>query len=151
MASIKIPHSVRASIERHAEAVYPTEGCGVLLGRIAADGDWIVQSVEPVANVAPDGGRDRYELDPRVYSNIEKRLHAAGGIQSVLGFFHSHPDGLPTPSSVDLDAALALFAFARERYLYAIQTAADGKAGALSVWRLSGSFQSFEKLSVEDA
>lgn len=130
MQRIQFPASVRGEIARHLRAQYPREGCGVLLGH----GGRISDAV-PVANIAPPGNNDRFEFDPLDYSEGERRANAAG--LRIVGFFHSHPDSPPVPSRVDLEAAQGLFEFARERYLYAIQTVTASGAGELRIWRLS--------------
>ncbi|MDD3799399.1 MAG: M67 family metallopeptidase [Novosphingobium sp.] len=91
-----------------AEKAAPEECCGLLLG---AEGR--IAEIRPVANVADDP-RSRFEIDPRVLIDA-CRAERAGGPQ-LVGYYHSHPAGLPEPSPCDRD-----------------QAAGDGK-----VWAIAG-------------
>lgn len=81
----------------HAEALYPEECVGAMLGQGA-----VVQSTVPLSNVAFDR-RSGFEISAREYLAIERQADAIG--VQVLGFYHSHPDGLAQPSSRDVELA----------------------------------------------
>lgn len=72
------------------------ECCGLVLGE--AGGVRIL----PAANVSPDPSR-HFEIDPVILIAAEKFARAGG--PTVLGCYHSHPNGLGQPSPTD--AALA--------------------------------------------
>ncbi|MDB5064624.1 MAG: hypothetical protein JWM18_1058, partial [Chloroflexi bacterium] len=55
--------SAAAELRRLAASAYPSEGCGVLVGAVGADGLLAVRSVTSGANLSARG-RDRFELDP---------------------------------------------------------------------------------------
>lgn len=58
----------------------------------------------PALNVAHDPRRS-FEIDPAIlFSAI--RTERAGGAR-ILGYYHSHPAGDPTPSAADLAQACA--------------------------------------------
>jgi proteasome lid subunit RPN8/RPN11 len=80
-----------------ARADAPNETCGVLGG----SGDR-VQAVIPVPNAA-EAPRVHYRLDERAQVKAFAQIEAAG--QSVIGFYHSHPDGDPIPSPTDVQLA----------------------------------------------
>ena len=93
------------------------EICGLLLGR-----DQDVLEVCVAENIA-DRPDKRFEIDPAILIGAHKAARN-GGI-SVLGHYHSHPDGMCEPSAYDADMALD------EGALWLICTA-DGR---YSLWR----------------
>ena len=97
-------------------------------------------------NRAPESSRDRYELDPLAYMKIEARLQRGC---AVVGFFHSHPDGPPQPSHIDLEMARGLFEVAREFYIYAIQSVSANGPGELACWRLNPMLSGFDWVAIE--
>jgi len=77
-----------------AETAGDHECCGLLRGA----GD-IVAAVELAQNVAADPTR-HFEIDPAALISAGKDVRS-GGIP-VLGFFHSHPNGVAAPSPTDV-------------------------------------------------
>lgn len=75
------------------------EVCGLLLG----DGEVVTAAVH-CFNVADDPGRS-FEIDPRQL--LAAHRAARGGGPRILGCYHSHPDGAPTPSPRDAGDAAA--------------------------------------------
>ena len=86
-----------------AEAAYPKEACGLLVGRAEPAGDIVVTRVVASANVAEGGGHDRFEVDPRVRLEVMRGLEDQPGC--LVGHYHSHPDHPAQPSPRDLDVA----------------------------------------------
>jgi proteasome lid subunit RPN8/RPN11 len=109
-----------------AEATYPYEGCGVLVGR-AAEGDSSVTEVVEGHNLVTDRRRDRYELDPRDIVQAERSAHESG--EDVVGFFHTHPDHPARPSQFDTDRAWP-------GYHYVVIAVHSGRQVAATAWRL---------------
>ena len=105
--------------QMHAEAVaaHPRECCGMLLGH----GMQILQ-VCSAQNVHPTP-RTHFEIDPQALVDVH-RAAREGGFQ-IIGYYHSHPDGPPQPSSTD--AAMAT----GDYRIWAIITG-DGK---VSLWQ----------------
>lgn len=93
--------SVRCSaleaMRSHARAEQPDECCGILLG----DGGTILKA-RPVSNVHPTP-RTRFTIDPQAL--IDAHRAAREGDLQVLGYYHSHPNGDPTPSVRDRQGA----------------------------------------------
>lgn len=82
-----------------AEAAWPAEACGLVVGR--GGGHLVrVTRVVPAANLRADTC-DRFELDPAVRLGLERELRAAGGKDRIVGHYHSHPDGTAAPSAAD--------------------------------------------------
>ena len=98
-ASLRLTPAQLRAIEAAAEAAYPEEACGLLVGRRAPDGGWRVGAVEASANVAEPPRTRRFEVDPRLRLRLERRLR--GRPDSIVGLYHSHPDGAAEPSERD--------------------------------------------------
>ena len=91
------------AVAGHAEAAYPAECCGLLIGAAEGARVWRVHRVVQSRNLAPAGRRDRFEVDPALRLKLQRELRGSG--EAVVGLYHSHPDGPPTPSATDLDSA----------------------------------------------
>ena len=111
-----------------AEAAYPYEGCGVLVGS-AAERGWRVSQVLAGRNLVQDRRRDRYELDPRDIIAAERA--ARDRAQEVVGFFHTHPDHPARPSQFDRDHAWP-------GYVYVVCAVQEGRMTRATAWRLGG-------------
>lgn len=82
-----------AALIAAARGALPRECCGLLLGqgrRIAL--------AQPAANVHADPLR-HFEIDPAALIAAH-RAARAGGLE-LLGYYHSHPNGLAGPSAQD--------------------------------------------------
>lgn len=90
-------------IAEAAEAAYPRECCGLLVGRIRPSGDHEVLEVVASPNRDESGRRDRFEIDSQLYIDVQRRLR--GSAQRVIGVYHSHCDHRAQPSETDLDLA----------------------------------------------
>ena len=89
-----------------AEAAYPQEACGLLVGRTdTEDGDRTVRvvSVADSPNLAAGARHQRFEVDPALRLRLQRELR--GGASTIVGLYHSHPDGVAQPSERDLEAA----------------------------------------------
>nr|WP_317975322.1 M67 family metallopeptidase [Novosphingobium sp. IK01] len=123
---------------------FPAEACGLLLGK-----EGHIMEARACANVAPDPLR-HFEIDPAALIAAH-RASRAGGL-AVLGYFHSHPNGLARPSATDARAA------AGDGRIWAIIALTDagpsdvgpsGQDAMLTLWRDTPS--GFEPLSYRDA
>ena len=90
-----------------AEAAYPGECCGLLVGRDRGMGELEVTRVVPSPNLAggqagEGGRRDRFEVDPEIRLRLQRDLE--GGPERIIGLYHSHPDHSAQPSAHDLDS-----------------------------------------------
>lgn len=83
-----------------ARAAYPRECCGLLEGR--RDGlVWQIAALHPARNLAT--AQDRFQIDPADHMAAQKAARARG--QSIIGCYHSHPNGQAVPSAHDLAGA----------------------------------------------
>ena len=126
-ASLRLTQAQLRAIEAAAEDAYPEEACGLLVGRCEPGGACRISAVEASANVAEPPRTRRFEVDPKLRLRLERALR--DGPESVVGVYHSHPDGSAAPSDTDL-------AMIFEPALIWLITAVDGgRAGATTAWR----------------
>ncbi len=106
---ISLPLSFLKVITDVAEAAYPQESCGLLVGRDDGAGTLVVTRVVESPNLAEPGIKDRFEVDPQVRFNVMRELdnNAKQGLAQhrIIGHYHSHPDHPAQPSKTDLDMA----------------------------------------------
>lgn len=85
---------------------WPNEACGVLAGTIEHRDDapdallLLVTHAYSVQNAAVGSANDRFEFDPASW--IQTIYHMQKNRQSLVGYFHSHPQSSPIPSARDL-------------------------------------------------
>ncbi len=134
----------QAVLQAHAEAAYPEECVGALLGQLRDD-VVVVSEVRPLDNEwAPLGGdefdrdrRTRYRVAPSVMLALI-REEAETGV-ALVGFYHSHPDHEARPSQTDLlESAIG--------YIYMIQSVVNGKASVLTAWQVEDVNASFSSV-----
>jgi proteasome lid subunit RPN8/RPN11 len=133
---MKIPRQLLDQIHRHAEAGYPNEVCGVMLGSAGT-----TTEVVPATNTRTDSAHDRYLIDPLAYMKIERDADKRG--LQVLGIYHSHPDCPARPSQFDLDNAWPNFS-------YLIISLAGGKVVESRCWRLCEQPRQFDPETVQN-
>ena len=126
-ASLRLTPAQLRTIEAVAEAAYPEEACGLLVGRRAPDGGWRVGAVEASANVAEPPRTRRFEVDPRLRLRLERRLR--GRPDSIVGLYHSHPDGAAEPS--ERDRAMVF----EPALIWLITAVGRNRAPATRAWR----------------
>lgn len=127
--------AIRSFIEAHAVEAYPQECCGVLVGRVDAQGRHALEA-HRTGNLNTERAHDRFELDPRDYMRIDKEARTRK--LDIVGIYHSHPDHPAKPSQTDLDAAW-------EGYSYVIVAVNKGKPGDFHSFQLlQGKFEQEE-------
>ena len=90
---LPVPAKVCRQIIDAARNAHPREACGLLLGRAGR----VIEARE-CRNVHPQSER-HFEIDPQALIDAH-REEREGGPQ-ILGYFHSHPSGEPSPSDTD--------------------------------------------------
>ena len=99
-----------AAIKAHAEADYPHECGGLLVGHLEAGGGKAVVETLPMENTADVETRhDRVLIDPRALMLADREAREKG--LDVVGYYHSHPDDEAVPSQFDLDHALPVWSY----------------------------------------
>lgn len=96
-----LPASLRQEIVGHVERAWPQEGCGLLLGVQGGAGEWQVSALLPSSNLAADP-RTGFEIDPPLLMKAQREARHGG--PSVIGHYHSHPNGSAIPSARDAEA-----------------------------------------------
>ena len=126
---------VEAAIRQHAEAAYPHECCGALLGsRARRRATKRCRSTTHTGESGAGGfsSRRRTIGRPRRAPTRRRRL---------LGFYHSHPDHPAEPSQFDLDHAWPNLS-------YVIVSVRDGQDRELRSWRLRPDRSRFDEETV---
>jgi proteasome lid subunit RPN8/RPN11 len=94
---LHLPDPLRARIITEARAAFPNECCGLIEAERSGDMVHII-GLHPTANVADDPAAG-FEIDPSAHIRLRCELRGTG--RSVVGCYHSHPNGRPTPSERD--------------------------------------------------
>lgn len=84
-----------------------------------------IACVLPTANVAADPDR-HFEIDPAALIAAHRKARAGG--PQVVGYFHSHPNGLARPSAIDAASA------ARDGRVWAIAAPVSDGSWAITCW-----------------
>lgn len=124
--ALTITPQAHAAILRAATQAQPNEACGLLFGTASH-----IIAAKPATNVHPVPHR-HFEIDPAALIDAHKAARAGG--PQLLGYYHSHPNGLARPSATD--AAMA----SGDGRIWAIAAGGD-----VSLWRDAPS--GFEALS----
>lgn len=108
----------------HAEAAYPGEACGALLGRPGLSLPPSVTRAIPLRNSDPWDG-DGYRIGPDELRGLP--LDSGDRGERLVGFYHSHPDRPSRPSELDLRLGVP-------GLWYVAVSVRAGRAGARSAW-----------------
>jgi proteasome lid subunit RPN8/RPN11 len=125
--TMQIDRTHLATIQAHAENVYPGECFGFLIGSPRQEGT--VHQVVAGTNVSDRPAR-RFHMDALEFVRVEKEADLAG--LEVIGFYHSHPDHPAIPSIVDTDRAWS-------DMFYVIVSVLRGEATSVRLWKLASS------------
>ena len=143
---LRLDPSTLATIERAALSGYPEEACGLMLGEFLAGGSIRVSRAIQLPNHAASAEKTRrYEIDSRLILHWDRVANQAG--ESIVGFFHSHPDHSPRPSATDAQLAWPAYA-----YLIASVTGSK-TSGAINsgfaAWTFEDASTSFREMTIE--
>jgi proteasome lid subunit RPN8/RPN11 len=121
---LKIDEELLRRIHSHAEANYPGESAGVILGKTQGS---VQRALKYLAfdNRSPEREQG-YRLDAQ--DMLAAELQAMQLELAILGICHSHPDQPARPSAQDRQHALSWFS-------YLITSVQEGKAGSTRSWR----------------
>lgn len=98
--TLAIDAAALADIEAVAAQSWPRECCGLLVGTFdAVAAIWSVSEIVLAPNTAPPDCLDRFEVAPKVLFATLRRVDGTG--QSIIGHYHSHPNGRAVPSEID--------------------------------------------------
>lgn len=88
----------------HAEATYPNECCGVMLGKGKT-----VTRAQALENTYQGAQEDRYEIRPEDLLAADREARKDG--LDIVGIFHSHPDCAAYFSKTDLENSCPWYSF----------------------------------------
>ncbi len=133
---MKIKKKALDRIAEHALSCMPRECCGILFAK--AEDPGTVALVLAAENVEPNDPRKKYLIDYKAHLRAAE-LEAQTKVQ-VVGYYHSHPDGLAWPSTKDVECA-----YAGPAYLIA---SVKGLAIEYVAWKKDGEFIVLESVEV---
>ncbi|ANU08648.1 Mov34/MPN/PAD-1 family protein [Paraurantiacibacter namhicola] len=93
MVTLSIRPDAMSALLSEASTAHPRECCGILLGEGTR-----ITAIQPAANVHPVA-HTHFEIDPQAL--VDAHRAARDGGPQVLGYYHSHPNGLARPSVTD--------------------------------------------------
>ncbi len=91
-----VPEQIRQAILTHAENTLPDECCGLIAVENGA-----IRFAYPLTNANPSPLT--FTVDPEEHFGAMRHAESQGW--EILGVFHSHPTGEPSPSPVDVAMA----------------------------------------------
>jgi proteasome lid subunit RPN8/RPN11 len=94
--TLKITQNDWEAVLAHLKSVYPAEGCGLLAGKNGR-----VHHIYPVDNAL--ASPQAFEMVPEQLVKAMIDIEEQGF--SLLGIYHSHPQGPPFPSPTDIAQA----------------------------------------------
>ncbi len=129
------------AIKAHAEADYPHECGGLLLGHLDdGNGKSVVETLAMENTADIETRHDRVLIDPRSLMLADRKARESG--LDVIGYYHSHPDDEAVPSQFDLDHALPVWS-------YIIVSVRGRKAVDWNSWEMEYDRSKFNLESVE--
>lgn len=133
--ALQLSQQAEQVIRAHAQADYPHECCGALIG--VEQGDWrVVHYALRLANEQTEARERRFFISPQQVLMAERRARQEGLL--LLGFYHSHPDHPAIPSEYDRQHALPW-------YSYVIVSVQQGEPSELRSWRLREDRSAFDE------
>ena len=114
--TLEVSSDVLDALLREAADAHPRECCGILLGEgVAITAGRAARNVHPTPET-------HFEIEPQALVDAHRAARQGG--PQVVGYYHSHPNGLARPS--DTDRAMA----SGEGAIWAIIA-----AGRVTFWR----------------
>jgi len=101
---LELPGSAVDGLCEASRQAWPTEACGLLLGKSETTGGATTTRVLlalPTRNATREVARDRYEVHPEDFLAADDRARELG--LEVVGVWHSHPESGPIPSKTDFE------------------------------------------------
>lgn len=95
------------TLNRYAEEEYPYECCGILVGKQ----NKLIKIVSNIFSTKNSESRqqNRYEINPEQHLEIHKKVRDLK--KEIIGYYHSHPEAIPNPSSIDVEKAFSGYSF----------------------------------------
>ena len=139
MIQLVLSQQLRRQIEDEGTRAFPSECCGIMIGR-DVEGGRLIERLMPGQNVfEPDERYHRFSIDPRLQLQAEREAAKEG--KMVRGFYHSHPNHPARPSEYDREHGWPF-------YSYVIVSIMDGKPAAMTSWVLNDPTEKFEQQEI---
>ena len=106
---LRIAHEPFERMKAHAEAAYPNECVGAMLGKSASGGEKFVDAAMPLENSAEGSQHAFYRLSNEDLLAADKAARAQG--RELIGIYHSHPDADAYFSATDLKNSCPWYSF----------------------------------------
>lgn len=137
--SLYLQQILRDQILAAAARAFPQECCGLIVGVVVEEG-WQAVAVHETPNLASDPGRN-FLVDPQKHFELLRALR--GTRRDIVGCFHSHPNGMASPSERDRAQAL------EDGFVWLIASGAAADAFHLSAFVYEGLPRAFSPLRLE--
>lgn len=105
---IRIDRGAWDRMVAHAQATYPDECCGAMLG-VSENGVTRVKEAVEMENAFDGEQRQRYEIRPEDLIQADREARRRG--MELVGIFHSHPDEDAYFSATDLKNSCSWYSF----------------------------------------
>ena len=138
ITAVELPLPLQDQLRDEALRAYPRECCGLLEGTVKLSAAH-VGALHPMPNVAKDA--DRFEIDPSRHIALLRKLRGTG--RTIIGCYHSHPNGRGEPSERDRACAN------EEGFLWLI-TAVDAETRAANTAAFICAVQRFSPVPIVD-
>ena len=132
---VKVLKSAFEGMIELAEAGFPHEVCGVMIG---ANGE--ITHFKECGNLNTQRAHDRYELDPVSFKEADE--WARENNMEILGIYHSHPDHPSKASETDRQRAWP-------EWIYIIFSINSGKYNDARAWVLEDFDSNFVEEQIE--
>ena len=101
IAAVELPLEFQQQLRDEALRALPRECCGLLEGVIDSSLARVL-ALHPTANLSDNF--DRFEIDPASHIALLRKLRGTG--RTIVGCYHSHPNGRAEPSKRDCESAV---------------------------------------------
>ena len=100
---LRISNLDLAALTHLAREARPHEVCGLLVGLRRGRWNWVLRTV-----AAPNRSAQHpsFVVDPVTWRDVERGLQ---GSESIIGVFHSHPEGAARPSEADIRSLMRIW------------------------------------------
>lgn len=133
---VEIPTGVLNAILQDCADRAPAEACGALIGR--PGGVVKTTAARALPNRAPQTHVE-YRIAASDIKQLEDSARAQGA--NIVGFYHSHPNSLPEPSTIDIESAWP-------GYVYLIAGTRSGRS-CVEGWKLREDRTGFDPVEVK--
>ena len=99
-----LSRDISSHLIKLAAAYHPMEMCGLLTGR-KYENSYKLNNFHWIPNMSQQPGQWDYLMDPQAYFDVVLPIWKHEFVH-LVGIFHTHPNGMPVPSKIDIDRAV---------------------------------------------